>query len=357
MENQYSIQVQSSQFQYEIEIGSSLVGERIQAGSIVITDERFSAIFKGLTDRVISIKPTEHAKNIDTAKTILTQMVEMKVDRESDLIAVGGGVIQDLSTFVAANYMRGIKWCYFPTSLMAMLDSCIGGKSSLNVSHYKNLIGNFYPPSQVVIDLDFLRTLSPIDIGAGMLEGIKICYARNVDSYLEFKSHLNSLTHGDDSKFRDIIFTSLSAKKWFVEKDEKDIAERRLLNFGHTFGHALESSTDFLIPHGLAVGMGIKAASIFANDFQEQDEILNDLLGEVNEILTRSGFIFDSLSEAFDKRKFETAFSQDKKHNAQNFRMILPRCKNLEVIEFPKNIQILKSASHAMQKSIDSMNK
>lgn len=355
MENQYSIQVQSSQFQYKIEIGSRLVGERIQAGSIVITDERFLPIFKGLTDRVISIKPTENTKNIDTAKTILTQMVEMRVDRESELIAVGGGVIQDLSTFVAANYMRGIKWGYFPTSLMAMLDSCIGGKSSLNVSHYKNLIGNFYPPSQVIIDLDFIRTLSPIDIGAGMLEGIKICYARNVDSYLEFKSNLNSLTQGDDSKFRDIIFTSLSAKKWFVEEDEKDTAERRLLNFGHTFGHALESSTDFLIPHGLAVGMGIKAASIFANDFQEQDEILRDLLEEVNEILTRSGFNFESLSNAFDKRKFETSFSQDKKHNAQNFRMILPKSKNLEIMEFPKNAQILESVSQAMQKSIGSM--
>jgi len=355
MGSQYSIQVQSSQFQYEIEIGSKLIRERIQSGSVVITDERFLPIFEGITDRVISIKPTEDTKDIDTAKMILTQMVELRVDRESELIAVGGGVIQDLSTFVAANYMRGIKWSYFPTSLMAMLDSCIGGKSSLNVSHYKNLIGNFYPPSQVIIDLDFILTLSSIDIGSGMLEGIKICYARNVDSYLEFKSHLNSLTQVDDSNFRDIIFTSLMAKKWFVERDEKDTAERRLLNFGHTFGHALESSTDFLIPHGLAVGMGMKAASIFASEFYEQDEILKDLIEVVDEILARSGFNFESLDNAFNKGNFEAFFSQDKKHNAQNLRLILPKSKSLEVTEFPRDSQILESASRAMHQSIDSM--
>ena len=190
-------------------------------------------------------------------------MRELGANRATHLIAIGGGVIQDIVTFCASVYMRGLRWTYMPTTFLSMADSCIGGKSSINVMGYKNLVGNFYPPSQVLIDVDFVDTLDAEKVVGGLFEAAKICYAR---SYGEFAAYLAE--HPASKMSLDVahvvIVRALRTKKWFIEIDEFDKKERLLLNFGHTFGHAIEAGGDFSVPHGIAVGLGMLVAIKYA---------------------------------------------------------------------------------------------
>ena len=181
-----------------------------------------------------------------------------RLTRGGSVIALGGGIVQDLGTMAASVYMRGVRWAYAPTTLMSMADSCIGGKSSLNVSGVKNLAGNIYPPASVVVDPDFITSLEVEDVAAGLGEAVKIAFCAGPEVFASFLRHYEDRAHWEP-----LIEGVLTAKKWFIEIDEFDHAERRLLNFGHTFGHALEAATDFSVNHGVAVIMGMLAAGSF----------------------------------------------------------------------------------------------
>ena len=161
--------------------------------------------------------------------------------------------------------MRGIKWNYIPTTFLGMTDSCLGGKSSINVSKYKNLIGNFHPPYQIEIIPEFIKTLPKVELFAGLAESAKICFCRGdkfFNVYLSLSNYfLKKDLHNED--ICNLLYHTLKIKKWFIEKDEFDKAERKLLNYGHTWGHALETATNFSIPHGLAVAIGMMASISF----------------------------------------------------------------------------------------------
>jgi 3-dehydroquinate synthase len=355
MSSLHTINIHSGIKNYQIEIGSDILHQSIHNDSIVISDEIFAPLLQDITDRVILINSSEKFKNLDSAEYILTSLAEMGANRKNKILAVGGGIIQDLATFAAGTYMRGVEWTYFPTTLMAMMDSCVGGKSSLNISKYKNLIGNFYPPNDIKIDLSFIKTLNELSIQCGMLEGIKICFAKGRKEYSDFKTYMNLLDRSDVSTFADIVFLSLNSKKWFVERDEMDLAERQLLNFGHTFGHALESSTAYVVPHGIAIGLGIKASVNFGSSLTPSDEYIDDLIMQVDRILAESEFNFENLVSIFNKSSFEDAFLRDKKHTSDAFRLILARNEVLEVISVPKEIEYLEKASSSMRNSLESM--
>ncbi len=160
---------------------------------------------------------------------------------------------------MASVYMRGLQWAYIPTTLLAMCDSCIGGKSSINVGPYKNLVGTFHPPAAIMIDPGLVSTLSLEQTVSGLVEACKICYCRGTaafQEYLDLKPS-PSMTEG---QIEQAVLLSLSSKKWFIEIDEFDRAQRLLLNFGHTFGHAIEGASHFRISHGIAVGVGMLCA-------------------------------------------------------------------------------------------------
>jgi 3-dehydroquinate synthase len=155
--------------------------------------------------------------------------------------------------------MRGVEWEYLPTTLLAMVDSCIGGKSSINVGPYKNLVGTFHPPTHIRIDPRLVETLPTEAKLSGLLEACKICFCRGSNTFVDYLSLQPSPTMGD-AQIQGVIELSLSAKKWFIEIDEFDQADRLLLNFGHTFGHAIEAASDFRVAHGIAVGIGMLCA-------------------------------------------------------------------------------------------------
>lgn len=301
------------------------------------------------TKKIIEILATEDKKNVAEGTKILEMLAEMKATKNSSIVAFGGGIVQDLTTFVSSLYMRGLSWKYFPTTLMSAMDSCIGGKSSINLGKFKNIVGNFYPPKEVVIDLHFSKTLNRVDVSSGISEGMKICFAKDHSTFEEFRSRIIEWRKKDQiSALQEATWFSLSAKKWFIEVDEFDRKERKLLNFGHSFGHALEAASSFVVPHGIGVLIGMKAA-IYESGNQTS---CNNLIGFINEELDESDFRTTTVKVS--KSVFLDALSRDKKNSKVNQVLILPnREGKLEIVTRPLTDIALESCLDSLQKSLE----
>jgi 3-dehydroquinate synthase len=204
-----------------------------------------------------SVVAREDAKEISTVLEIVDFLEQNRATKTSMLFVVGGGIIQDLGAFSGAMYKRGLPWTFVPTTLLAQGDSCVGGKTALNHKNTKNLLALFSAPRRVIIDTGFLKTLSRRDLLSGVGEIFRLCITGGPQFLDEFSARLPAFLAGDASATRRLIATSLSAKKAVVEFDEFELDIRRSMNYGHSFGHALEALTDFLIPHGVGVTIGI----------------------------------------------------------------------------------------------------
>jgi 3-dehydroquinate synthase len=268
----------------------------------------------------IEVAGNEELKTLRGCEEIVLGLRAAGATRSSCLLAVGGGTVQDAATFAASVYMRGIPWIYAPTTSMAMLDSCIGGKSSINAGSAKNLVGNIYPPRSVQIEPSFAATLTSEMIVSGLAEAVKICFAGGYDAFERFLELApDPGTPGVEVGFVEHV---LGVKRRFVEIDEFDRAERRLLNFGHTFGHALEAATGFAIPHGVAVAIGVRAAvrhpaAERGAEAERLDDYCSDLLEYVRPDVAEA-------AELLDAAAFEEAFAHDKKHTSGSFVLVLP---------------------------------
>jgi len=241
----------SSSYQIHIETGlisslSSYLDDKI----VLVTDRNvydiYKTLIKELTDNIIIIPAGEDSKSLVTLSEVYQQLIELGVDRHHTLVAFGGGVVGDLAGFIASTFKRGIKWVNVPTTLLSQVDSAIGGKTGINFSGIKNVIGAFHQPERVFIDPDLLKTLSPREYSNGIAEIIKA-------GCIYDKTILDDLR--DNISIETLIIKALYVKKYFVEADELDLGERMKLNFGHTIGHAIEASSDFL--HGEAVAIAM----------------------------------------------------------------------------------------------------
>jgi 3-dehydroquinate synthase len=246
---------------YKVYIGSGLQIKEIKESSFSIADELVAKLWaNSIPVNAFIVAANEQNKTLETGAQIIEAMRANGIQRGAHLVAFGGGIIQDLATITASLYMRGIDWTYYPTTLLGMVDSCIGGKSSINVGRYKNIAGNFYPPKEIIIDVEFCKTLALSEQVAGLCEAVKICYAAKNESFEQYISNFSNLSMPLSSeKLLELVELSLMTKKFFIEEDEFDQGPRLLLNFGHTFGHAIEAATNFSITHGVAVGMGMLA--------------------------------------------------------------------------------------------------
>jgi len=230
----------------------SLFGEK---ASISIKNAGFEPVS-------ILIPDGEEYKNLDTLKNIYTELLKSKLDRKSSIIALGGGVVGDIAGFAASTYMRGISYIQVPTTLLAQVDSSIGGKTGVDHELGKNMIGTFYQPKVVLIDLDTLRTLPQNQLLAGLAEVIKygIIYDERLFSFLETQK--DPIMNLDNDAMTYIIKRSCEIKAEIVSKDEKESGLRSILNYGHTIGHAIETVTKykrFLHGEAVAIGMCIEA--------------------------------------------------------------------------------------------------
>lgn len=191
-------------------------------------------------------------------------MTEIPAKRNAHLISIGGGIIQDITGFVANVLYRGIFWTFIPTTLLASCDSCIGGKTSLNYKKYKNLLGTFYPPDEIFICPKFFKTLTDKDFKSGLGEVVKFNIMAGPNGLANIENNIEKLLLRDEDCLNEFVRSSLSFKKDFIEIDEFDRGERIKLNFAHTFGHAIETVTGYEIPHGTAVAIGMIMADYIA---------------------------------------------------------------------------------------------
>ncbi len=227
----------------------------------VVLDEgvnrKFSSELKGLEDfPTYIVEPSEFTKSLDGIERLCRWLVDQESSKSSVVIAVGGGCIQDLVSFTTSIFLRGIDWVFLPTTLLSQSDSCIGAKSGINLLPYKNQLGAFWSPRRVIVANEFLSGLPSGEIDSGLGEIVKM----SVTSSLAFLSDLEQWFASQDrvnSNFLSITKKSLAAKREIIEADEQESDLRRVLNYGHTFGHALETLTNHSIPHGIAVLWGI----------------------------------------------------------------------------------------------------
>lgn len=195
------------------------------------------------------IRHGENKKSFSNYQNILNYLLDLNFTRDDMIINLGGGVVSDLGGFIASTYKRGIKYINIPTTTLSMVDSSIGGKVAINYSGYKNVVGSFYEPYLVIIDIELLKTLDERNYYNGLVEALKMSLLDSKDFFELFKDLHQNLD--------DIIYKSLMFKKRIIEEDEKDLGIRRILNFGHTLGHAIEAKYINKIYHGEAVGYGM----------------------------------------------------------------------------------------------------
>lgn len=210
---------------------------------------------------VFSFEAGEQSKTLDVIEDLYEELIKAHFDRKDVLIALGGGVVGDMTGYAAATYLRGIRVVQLPTSLLAMVDSSIGGKTGVDFRGYKNMIGAFHQPSAVYMNLSTLLTLTAEQYFSGFGEIIKHGLIRDMDYFQYITSHLEEIQERDLEILEEIVHGSCQIKRQVVENDPKEKGERALLNFGHTLGHAIEKLMDFQMLHGECVALGMVAAS------------------------------------------------------------------------------------------------
>jgi 3-dehydroquinate synthase len=265
------------------------------------------------------VESMEQYKTIDTALAICEKLTVFDSKRNTVLVAIGGGIVQDISGFIASILYRGIRWLYFPTTLLAACDSCIGGKTSLNYKTYKNLLGSFYPPDKIMIYPKFFETLSLKDYYSGLGEVVKFNVLAGYAGIRNITSELERLMDRETKVLYSFIENSLKFKKEFIEEDEFDKGKRVLLNFAHTFGHAFETASGYVIPHGSAVVLGM----ITANAISLRRGILGQDTAETIEHVCKKIVCFELKEEWFKNDLILAAIKKDKKQTANSINAIL----------------------------------
>lgn len=344
--------VDSAAGPYHVVIGPGQLVEALSSDpSVVIADRFFADALTGVPARqLVLLDASEANKTLSTVEQVISEMKTAALRRDGSLLAVGGGVVQDVVTLAAQLYMRGVAWSLVPTTLMSMTDSCLGGKSSINVGSTKNLVGGFYPPQTIYIDPMFVDTLAPADRACGYLEAVKIAYCKGGETFLDYLRVAPDSSH---EGLTEVVSLTLGAKRWFIEVDEFDRAERRMLNFGHTFGHALEAGSQFAAKHGIAVGIGMLAALEFVAEeraLTAREVALGDyVVGVLDGVIH-----MHDLSRLIDWTVFQTAFDSDKKHRAGSYVLILP-CEGdlgVELREIERSEDSLKRVQAALEAAL-----
>ncbi len=284
---------------------------------------------------VIEVPDGEEYKNIETVLTILDRLFKAKFDRKSTLVALGGGVIGDMTGFTASMYQRGVEFVQMPTTLLSQVDASVGGKTGVNNSYGKNLIGSFYQPKAVYIDPDFLKTLPAREFAAGVAEVVKMAVMFDIDFY-NFLKEVDFSNRDDIVK---VIAKSVKLKADVVNQDEKESGIRAVLNYGHTFGHVVENLTNYReFLHGEAVSIGIVMANELAVKLnlltKEDAEDIKILLKKANLPIT---FKIENIEDFYEH------FFLDKKSANGSIAFILPNGEigsNIIKRDIPKDLVI-----------------
>lgn len=316
----------TSSVNYYFGSGMSQLKEVVDTkNSIILTDENvFAAHSKKFKNwNTIVLKPGEEFKVQDTVESVIEQLIEMGADRQSTLIGVGGGVITDLTGYIASIYMRGISFGFIPTTLLALVDASIGGKNGIDVGVYKNMVGAIKQPSFILQDLQFLNTLPEQEWQNGFAEIIKHACIKDAAMFRNLESKDLAFYIKNKKEISSLIRRNVLIKTRVVMQDEFEKGDRKLLNFGHTLGHALENQYE--LSHGQAISIGMTYASdlsLKVNGFKSAERIPG--------VLQQYGL---PAYAQFDKDKVINVLKMDKKKENNYINFILLEKIGKAVIE------------------------
>lgn len=280
------------------------------------------SVFSKLETNQVTVLPIEEdRKNLHTVMEVYDALMARSAKRNMTMISIGGGIVQDITGFAASTLYRGINWIFVPTTLLAQADSCIGSKTSLNYKNYKNLIGSFFPPNQIFLCPKFTDTLKKEDYFSGMGEVIKLHLMGGEALTHQLIAKLPSLNKRNSSTLlRQAIEKSLMTKLSYMQDDEFDTGKRNLLNFGHCFGHAVESTSSFFVPHGQAVIVGM----LFANIVARNRGLLSSALFQViqHEVLLPA-LTTPPHNSHLDSKEIIAAMQMDKKRTGDGLVLVI----------------------------------
>jgi len=275
---------------YQVYIGSGLLAQTgrwlsengFSGKLVIITDPTVNKLYgealsrrlteDGFSVSTLLVPEGEEQKSLETAGRLYHELVSSNAERTTPILALGGGVIGDLAGFVAATYLRGVPLVQIPTTLLAQVDSSVGGKVAVDHGQLKNMIGAFHQPRLVIADTDTLKTLPIKELANGLAEVIKSAAIRDEKFFAFLEGNLERIKVLDEKALEESVFQSVKIKAEVVEKDELDSGLRNILNYGHTIGHAIESVSDFKMKHGEAVAIGMLAAARISNKMGMLDE-------------------------------------------------------------------------------------
>lgn len=324
VDNSYSIHIGQN---LEEKIINFLRKKQLGKKYAIITDSKVFKIYglalnryfkkNQLESEIFSFKEGEKSKNLETLEYLAVQLLAKKFDRKDAVIALGGGVVGDIAGFLAANYLRGIPYIQIPTTLMAMIDSSVGGKTGVDLDSGKNLLGSFHQPKAVFIDTKYLKSLPKSQISNGLAEIIKYGVISDKALFNFIEQNLHKIFDLESSTLNTIIERSVKIKVAIVEKDEKEAGLRMILNYGHTYGHALEKLSNYQLLHGHAISIGMVLANKMAIEKgflgkSEAERIQNLLQAAKLPIATMKKVKFGDLIN-------------DKKRSGNHLNFILPR--------------------------------
>jgi 3-dehydroquinate synthase len=269
-------------------------------------------------NRTIMVPDSENAKSLEVAEKIYTELLENGFERKDAVVAFGGGVVGDLTGFIAATYQRGIPFVQVPTTLLAQVDSSVGGKVAVNHPLAKNMIGSFYQPSFVYADVETLKTLTERDFASGMAEVIKYALIKGGPLLETLSEKKKKIKVRDVEAMSEIVAMCCIIKADIVGIDERDQGLRAILNYGHTLGHAIESTTEYRYSHGEAVAIGM----VFAAKLAENLGMINNKIVDLHERIMKA-FELPARGDNLDAEALIKAMERDKKREDGAHRFVL----------------------------------
>lgn len=323
---------------YNIWIGSGILvqlGQQLQKFGfsdklVIITDSNVNGMYgealkarltsEGFNVLMLVLPEGEEQKSLENAARLYNDLSNFHVERITPILALGGGVIGDLAGFVAATYSRGVPLIQIPTTLLAQVDSSVGGKVAVNHKQLKNKIGAFYQPRLVISDVITLKTLDTLELSNGLAEVIKYGVILDGKLFTYVEQNIGEIRRLDEDVLEWIVFNSARIKARVVEKDERDFGKRNILNYGHTIGHAIESVSDFKVGHGEAVALGMLAAARISKEMGMFNE---NELSRLKSVIQSAGLPIEM--PKLDLKEMIAAMEQDKKILMGKIRFVLPK--------------------------------
>ena len=345
---QYNFIVKSNIHDYEVNFIDNVkktLETELKEGDFIIIDNKVKSLYPDWFKDVlvnynyIGIDAAESQKSYQEVEPVINSLIERGFRKNHRLIAIGGGITQDVTAFIASILYRGVQWYFFPTTLLAQGDSCIGSKTSINFGKFKNQVGGFYPPNKIYVDPKFLNTLPFKELQSGLGEMAHYFVVAGEEDFDRYKrDYAQALV--DKNVLRGVIARSLEIKKSYIEIDEYDKNERQVFNYGHSFGHAIESLTSYGIPHGIAISVGMDMSNFVS---MKKGYITSEVRQNSRELFEKIWDGYANQVKRLDIDSYLVALSKDKKNKGPLLGLILNKGYGKVFKDFTENDMIFRS--------------